>query len=95
VRAAMAANSTAGSAGQHSHVLLGRRTEPKRGDCRVFCSNGSLPCPSYPSAASGICECTNVLLGAGRKSARIWRGGFGASANLKTITQNWVQCPME
>jgi hypothetical protein len=31
----------------------GRRLEPKKGDCCVFCSYGSVPCPSMQAARIG------------------------------------------
>ena len=35
------------------HALL----RPKAGDCCVFCSFGSVPCPPKQSQADGACNC--------------------------------------
>ena len=33
--------------------LCGARIQPKKGDCCVFCSYGSVPCPPVQAARSG------------------------------------------
>lgn len=83
----MAANSTAGSAHRYCHAFLGRRTvQAKRGAC-AFCD---LCRAIYPSAAIGICECTNVLPGVGRKSPRILAGTTRFAARGTTTALLWL-----